>query len=176
MGAGLGRLWSRSAQYSDSLRGSRIFVCFCQINNTRFHWFPVGQFSRILHTTTSIGVAMYTFRTIFCKFYYKGPFSKRRQNFSENGVWYNAACVLVITHTQTWYIFFPVWQWKVKEPVGLTRLDGKRPDGLTLIPWQGGKFLTWDVTMVSTLADSYLHSTSHSAGSAAETATVRKES
>jgi len=25
-----------------------------------------------------------------------------------------------------------------KEPVGLTRLDGKRPDGLTLIPWQGG--------------------------------------
>ena len=56
------------------------------------------------------------------------------------------------------------------------RLDGKRPDGLTLIPWQGGKPLTWDVTVVSTLADSYLHSTSHSAGSAAETASVRKES
>jgi len=36
--------------------------------------------------------------------------------------------------------------------------------------------LTWDVTVVSTLADSYLHSTSHSAGSAAETASVRKES
>ena len=30
--------------------------------------------------------------------------------------------------------------------------------------------------MVSILADSYLHSTSHSAGRAAETATVRKES
>jgi len=41
-----------------------------------------------------------------------------------------------------------------KEPVGLTRLDGKRPDGLTLTPWQGGKYLTWDVTVVSTLADS----------------------
>ena len=41
-----------------------------------------------------------------------------------------------------------------KEPVGLTRLDGQRPDGLTLIPWQGGKSLTWDVTVVSTLADS----------------------
>jgi len=63
-----------------------------------------------------------------------------------------------------------------KEPVGLTRLDGKRPDGLTLIPWQGGKSLTWDVTVVSTLADSYLHSTSRSAGSAAEAASVRKES
>jgi len=24
-----------------------------------------------------------------------------------------------------------------KEPTGLTRLDGKRPDGLTLVPWQG---------------------------------------
>ena len=63
-----------------------------------------------------------------------------------------------------------------KEPVGLARLDGKRPDGLTLIPWQVGKPLTWDVTVVSTLADSYLHSTSNSAGSAAETASTRKES
>ena len=41
----------------------------------------------------------------------------------------------------------------MKEPVGLTRLDGKRPDGLTLIPWQDGKSLTWDVTVVSTLTD-----------------------
>jgi len=50
---------------------------------------------------------------------------------------------------------------------GLTRL--------TLIPWQGGKPLTWDVTVVSTLADSYLHSVSHSVGSTAETASNRKE-
>ena len=64
----------------------------------------------------------------------------------------------------------------MKEPVGLTRLDGKRPDGLTLIPWQDGKSLTWDVTVVSTLADSHLHVTSHSAGGAAKTASVRKES
>ena len=47
---------------------------------------------------------------------------------------------------------------------------------LTLIPWQDGKSLTWDVTVVSTLADSYLHVTSHSAGGAAEIASVRKES
>jgi len=50
-----------------------------------------------------------------------------------------------------------------KEPVGLTRLDGKRPDGLTLIPWQGGKPLTWDVTVVSTLAASYLSPSAWSA-------------
>jgi len=44
-----------------------------------------------------------------------------------------------------------------KEPSGLTRTDGKRPDGLTLIPWQAGKPLTWDVTVVSTLADSHVN-------------------
>ena len=36
-----------------------------------------------------------------------------------------------------------------KEPTGLVRQDGKRPDGLTLIPWQGGKSLVWDVTVLS---------------------------
>ena len=64
----------------------------------------------------------------------------------------------------------------MKEPVGLTRLDGKRPDGFTLIHWQDGKSLTWDVTIVSALADSYLHVTSHSAGGASEIASVRNES
>ena len=34
-----------------------------------------------------------------------------------------------------------------KEPQGLCRSDGKRPDGLTLIPWQSGKSLVWDVTL-----------------------------
>jgi len=38
-----------------------------------------------------------------------------------------------------------------KEPSGLFRSDGKRPDGLTLIPWQRGLFLTWDVTVATTL-------------------------
>ena len=62
-----------------------------------------------------------------------------------------------------------------KEPTGLTRRDGKRPDGLTLIPWQSGKSVTWDVTVVSTRAQSYLHASSHSAGGAAELAVARKE-
>jgi len=43
----------------------------------------------------------------------------------------------------------------IKEPVGLTRRDGKWPDGVTQIPWQAGKLMAWDVTVVSTLADSY---------------------
>ena len=32
----------------------------------------------------------------------------------------------------------------LKEPQGLSRSDGKRPDGLSLIPSQAGKLLTWD--------------------------------
>jgi len=36
--------------------------------------------------------------------------------------------------------------------------DGKRLDGLTLIPWQGGRSLVWDVTAVSPLAASYVDS------------------
>ena len=64
----------------------------------------------------------------------------------------------------------------VKEPSGLSRSDGKRPDGMTLIPWRVGECLFWDVTVVDTLANSYLPSTSVSAGSAAEQAAIRKES
>ena len=62
----------------------------------------------------------------------------------------------------------------IKEPTGLLRSDGKRPDGLTQIPWQAGKGLTWDVTIADTLAASYLASTSLTAGSAAEIAATKK--
>ena len=41
-----------------------------------------------------------------------------------------------------------------KEPQGLCRSEGKRPDGLTLVPWRSGKSLVWDVTVVCRLADS----------------------
>ena len=46
----------------------------------------------------------------------------------------------------------------VLEPTGLSKGDGKRSDDMTLIPWQGGENVTWDVTVSDTIYDSYLHS------------------
>ena len=62
----------------------------------------------------------------------------------------------------------------VKEPQGLVRVDGKRPDGLTLVPWQCGRSATWDVTVVDTLATSYITQSATNAASAAEAAASRK--
>jgi len=42
-------------------------------------------------------------------------------------------------------------------------LTGKRPDGLTLFPWQSGRSLVWDVTVVCPLADSYVASAAREA-------------
>jgi len=61
-----------------------------------------------------------------------------------------------------------------KEPSGLVRQDGKWPNGLTLIPWQGGKSLAWDATVVSTLAQSYVDRAAASVGAVAEMAAERK--
>ena len=60
-----------------------------------------------------------------------------------------------------------------KEPIGLFRSDGKRPDGLTLVPWQSGKSLCWDVTVSCPLAD--VTEAAREAGAAAELAATRKE-
>ncbi|XP_063631534.1 uncharacterized protein LOC134802767 [Cydia splendana] len=60
------------------------------------------------------------------------------------------------------------------EPPGLSRSDGKRPDGLTLVPWQRGKCLLWDATCVSTFAASHIGRTVRAAGAAAEVAALRK--
>jgi hypothetical protein len=62
------------------------------------------------------------------------------------------------------------------EPNGLSRDDGKRPDGMTLVPWIKGQPLVWDVTVVDTLADSYVLKSSEVSGSAAEMACKRKHS
>jgi len=56
-----------------------------------------------------------------------------------------------------------------KEPHGLVRSDGKRPDGLSLVPWKGGKPLAWDVTAVCIVA-----ATAREAGAAAERAAEPK--
>lgn len=44
----------------------------------------------------------------------------------------------------------------ILEPQGLSREDGKRPDGITLTPWCKGKPIVWDFTCVDTLARSNL--------------------
>ena len=62
----------------------------------------------------------------------------------------------------------------VKEPQGLSRDDGKRPDGLTLVPWQSGRSAMWDVTVAHTLATSYVSQNALQAGSAAAAESVRK--
>ena len=59
--------------------------------------------------------------------------------------------------------------------MGLFRSDGKRPDGLTLVLWQNGKSLCWDVTVICPLADSYVSGAAHEAGATAEVAATRKE-
>ena len=58
----------------------------------------------------------------------------------------------------------------VKEPVGLSRSDGKRPDGATLIPWTRGKPVAWDVTVPDTYVNSYIAYTATTASAPANQA------
>jgi hypothetical protein len=60
------------------------------------------------------------------------------------------------------------------EPVGLTRSDGKRADGVTMIPWSRGACLAWDVTVVDALAPSNIARSASTPGHAAETAEAKK--
>ena len=64
----------------------------------------------------------------------------------------------------------------VKVPLDLTREDGKRPDGATLIPWAQGKPLSRDVKVPDTYAPSHLANTSLTASTAADKADVNKNS
>ena len=61
----------------------------------------------------------------------------------------------------------------VKEPTGLTRIDGKRPDGSTLAPWSAGKCVLRDVTIADTMAPSYAAISSVSGGLVAEQSSAR---
>ena len=65
----------------------------------------------------------------------------------------------------------------VKEPVSLVRQDGKRPDGVTLLPWAiKGKALAWDITVPDTYAESHLQDTACRPGAAADKAAANKSS
>jgi hypothetical protein len=60
------------------------------------------------------------------------------------------------------------------EPPRLLRGDGKRPDGATLDPWSGGRYLVWDFTCPDTLAPSHVTQSSSLASSVAQDAEQRK--
>ena len=61
----------------------------------------------------------------------------------------------------------------IKKPTGLIPGTDLRPDGLTLIPWSSGRCLTWDVTVIDTLAPSNLNHSVHLSSSAVETIDVK---
>jgi len=62
----------------------------------------------------------------------------------------------------------------ILEPPGIFRNDGKRADGLTLIPWKMGKPLVWDATCSDTMAASYLNLTSKKSCEAARISESKK--
>ena len=61
-----------------------------------------------------------------------------------------------------------------KEPIGLSRTDGKRSNGATLIAWVRGKPLAWDVTVTDTYAASHIVETAECAGAAVTKAAANK--
>jgi len=62
----------------------------------------------------------------------------------------------------------------IVQPLGISRDDAKRPDGMTLIPWSHGRPILWDVTVRDTLAPSYVNESSKKAGSIADNAERHK--
>ena len=66
-----------------------------------------------------------------------------------------------------------------KEPAGLRRSDGKRPDGVSLIRWSCNRCVTWDVTSADVSPCLISHHPQPLAGSATaqtESATTHKYS
>ena len=62
----------------------------------------------------------------------------------------------------------------ILEPVGLDRGDGRRPDGLTVFPFNEGRCLIWDATCVDTFSSSALIDSATEPGAAARAAEERK--
>ena len=63
----------------------------------------------------------------------------------------------------------------ILEPSGLFRSDGKRVDGVTLVPWKSGRALAWDVTCSDTSAPTYVSLAASGAGKVANLAETRKK-
>ena len=55
----------------------------------------------------------------------------------------------------------------LKEPVGLIRQNGTRPDDSTILPWSRSKTLAWDVTVSDTYAEAHVVNSARQTGTAA---------
>merc|ERR1712055_648245 len=62
----------------------------------------------------------------------------------------------------------------IREPVGLNRGDGKRPDGISVNRFSRGMSLCWDATCVNTFAESSVNDSAIDAGRAAAKAELSK--
>ena len=62
----------------------------------------------------------------------------------------------------------------IREPYGVSRKDGKRPDGMSQYPWKTGKCLLWDFTCGDSLAPSHVQQTANDPGKVASEAENRK--
>ena len=60
------------------------------------------------------------------------------------------------------------------EPAGISHSDEKRLDGISLVPWERGKLLVWDVTCSDTYAPSYITSAAVKVGAVASQAEERE--
>ena len=79
-------------------------------------------------------------------------------------------------HDLVYYALLQVGLPLNKEPTGLFRTDGKRPDGLTNVPGQAEKLDVWDIIVADTFADAYLALTSMAAAAAEKLAATKKKS
>ena len=62
----------------------------------------------------------------------------------------------------------------ILEPLGLSRTDGKRPDGLSITPWSNDCPLVWDATCWDTFAPSHILQASRGQGIVADMAPQKK--
>ena len=62
----------------------------------------------------------------------------------------------------------------VLEPVGLDRGDGKRPDGISIFPFNQGKSICWDATCMNTFSETSIINSAVEPGSAAKLAETSK--
>ena len=68
------------------------------------------------------------------------------------------------SYTELWlqHMFHHVW--------GLYRSDGKRPDGVAIVPWKCGQLRVWDATCPDTFAPSYSTIAANQVGAVAQQA------